>query len=779
MKKIKKAIIDYLNESGKAESTQTLADALDLAQGDQYKTLVKTLAQMEQDGQLTFTKQGKVALPLEKGNLKGVFRANERGFGFVTYDPEEDDIYISAEHTAYALDGDDVLVEILHPANPFTGMGAEGKVVKILEHHIDSIVGEFSLYLPEEIKDRHLYGFVIPKDKKFARFTVYITAEGIKPVDGSIVQVTLTHYPEAEFPQSFEGIVSHVIGHKNDPGMDILSVVASLKIPYQFPEDVLAQAEKVPETIDPAEMANRRDLRAQTIVTIDGADAKDLDDAVTVWKLDNGNYHLGVHIADVSHYVIEDSALDGEAFLRGTSVYLTDRVIPMLPQRLSNGICSLNPHLPRLTLSCEMEIDPNGTIVRYDIFPSIIQTTARMTYSAVNQILEEQEPETLAEYHDLVPLFHDMAELHKILLKHREKRGAINFDDQEAEIIVDEKGKPVEIRMRERGIGERMIESFMLAANETVAGHFHQEKLPFIYRIHEQPKSEKLERFFNFATVFGITTKGKRDSLSPKDLQKILDEVEGKPEAGVISTMLLRSMQQAYYGVDALGHYGLAAEDYTHFTSPIRRYPDLMVHRLIHSYAAGVTEKKKEYWKERLPEIAEHSSKMERRAVDAERTVDQLKKAEFMSEHIDEEFGGLISGVTKFGIFVELPNTIEGLVHMNALTFDYFHFIESHMALVGERTGKTLKLGQKVVVKVTKADAETGEIDFDLISSEDIPSLKEKLPHSSRGTQHKKPGRKRSAGGEHSGKKPNKKKPQGNQPFYKKAAKKKKNKRRR
>ncbi|WP_302828336.1 ribonuclease R, partial [Enterococcus raffinosus] len=477
----------------------------------------------------------------------------------------------------------------------------------------------------------------------------------------------------------------------------------------------------------------------------------------------------------------ENSILDKEAFERGTSVYLTDRVIPMIPQRLSNGICSLNPQVPRLTMSCEMEIDSTGKILSHEIFQSVIQTSERMTYSAVNAILEEEDSESIERYHDLVPMFRLMKELHQILEAHRNHRGAINFEDREAKILVDSEGHPKDIELRERGVGERLIESFMLAANETVAEHFNRQKLPFIYRIHEQPKEEKMQRFFDFAAALGILVKGTKNTITPKDLQKVIQEVEEKPEAAVINTMLLRSMQQARYSEDNYGHYGLAAEYYTHFTSPIRRYPDLIVHRLIRTYSQDQSDATKEKWAEALPEIADHSSKMERRSVEAEREVDSMKKAEYMADKIGEEFDGIISSVTKFGIFIELPNTVEGMIHVNELKQDYFHFVENQLALVGERTRQTFKIGQKVRIKVVKSDPETREIDFELLEAEEIPLLE--VPKG--GSRQ----RRQSTGGRKNNKKSDKyygknvdrtkngkdkKKKKGKKPFYKSVAKKKK-----
>ena len=721
---LKEKIIFFIEkERKKSFSMEEIAQGLGLQKSEDFKLLVQTVAQMEREQMVVFTKKGKVKLPLKPVLIEGTFRANERGFGFVTIDPEEDDIYIPKEATGYAVDGDTVAIDIIKTADFVMDRGAEGKVVEIRQRATTQLTGEFVAYTDEEVKETDLYGVVIPKDKKMNQFKVYAVAEGVRPVDGSIVMIEITHYPEKNYATSLEGIIKQVIGHKNDPGMDILSVVVSNGIPTKFPDDVLSEADQVPDKINEKDLLDRKDLRDQLIVTIDGEDAKDLDDAVTVKKLTNGNYFLGVHIADVSYYVTQGSQLDREAYERGTSVYLTDRVIPMIPQRLSNGICSLNPHVPRLTMSCEMEIDPNGQVVSHEIFPSVIQTTERMTYTAVNQILEEQDETVMKRYEQLVPMFQEMQELHHILETMRIRRGAISFEDREAKIMVEPDGHPIDILLRSRGVGERLIESFMLVANETVAEHFNKQHFPFIYRIHEQPKEEKMQRFFDFASALGIVVRGTKGTITPKDLQKVVEDVEEKPESAVINTMLLRSMQQARYSEDNFGHYGLAAEYYTHFTSPIRRYPDLIVHRLIRSYGQDPSETNQAYWEAELPEIADHSSKMERRAVEAEREVDAMKKAEFMMDKVGEEFEGIISSVVKFGLFIELPNTIEGLVHINELKQDYFHFIENHLALVGERTGLTFKIGQKVRVKVIKADPEERAIDFELIEAEEVLPL--------------------------------------------------------
>ena len=780
-KTIKTEILAGLKAANKKSlSMEELAEILDMRKSEDFKVLVKTVAQLEREKALEFNKKGRIKLPFQPIEVEGIFRRNERGFGFVTIDPEEPDIFIPKEATNFAMDGDVVMIDIQKTADLFSDRGAEGRVVSIKKRKIQQLVGEFTAFDVDEIAESDLFGYVTPKDKKSAQFKVFIAAEGIQPVDGSVVIVEITHYPEKGYTTSLEGLVTKVIGHKNDPGMDILSIVIAQGIPTQFPDEVQTASEQVPDKIVESDLLGRRDLRDQQIVTIDGADAKDLDDAVTVRKLENGNYFLGVHIADVSYYVTENSALDKEAFERGTSVYLTDRVIPMIPQRLSNGICSLNPHVPRLTMSCEMEIDPSGTILHHDIFQSVIQTSERMTYSAVNDILEEDDPETIERYRDLVPMFRLMKELHQILEARRNRRGAINFEDREAKILVDTEGHPTGIELRERGVGERLIESFMLAANETVAEHFNRLKLPFIYRIHEQPKEEKMQRFFDFAAALGILVKGTKNTITPKDLQQVIHDVEDKPEAAVINTMLLRSMQQARYSEDNYGHYGLAAEYYTHFTSPIRRYPDLIVHRLIRTYSQDQGDATKEKWAELLPEIADHSSKMERRSVEAEREVESMKKAEYMADKIGEEFDGIISSVTKFGIFIELPNTVEGMLHLNELKQDYFHFIENQLALVGEPTRQTFKIGQKVRIKVTKSDPETREIDFELLEAEEIPSLE--VPKNNRQNQKRKTtgGRKNNndrSYGKNSDRPKNgkdKKKKKGKKPFYKSVAKKKK-----
>lgn len=720
---IKEAILVYMNEQDQmAFKVKQISEGMKLTSSADFKMLVSTLAKMEREGTVFLNKKGEFKLAEKDAVLSGIFRASDRGFGFVSIEDQEDDIYIPNNQTNFALDGDIVTVDILRPAEPWFDKGAEGRVKAIIERKFTQLVGEFFAYTQEGIDETGLYGYIEPKDKKLTDFRVFIEEKGIKPVDGAVVLVEITLYPDGDFPRSMQGIVKSIIGHKNDPGIDILTIVYKHGIQIEFPDEVMAQSNEVPDKVTEKDRENRRDLREEIVVTIDGEDAKDLDDAVTVKKLENGHYKLGVHIADVSYYVTENSPLDAEAYDRATSVYLTDRVIPMLPHRLSNGICSLNPNEDRLAMSCEMEIDATGKVVKHDVFQSVIRSYRRMSYTQVNQIIMDTDKVVRKENEDLVPMFEEMAELHKILESNRKRRGAIDFESPEAKIIVDPEGHPLDIVLRERGIGERIIESFMLVANETVSEHYTRMDVPMIYRVHEQPDSDRMQKFMEFVTAFGISVKGLSENVSPKSLQKVLRSVVGKPEETVISKMMLRSMKQAKYDVEPLGHYGLAADYYSHFTSPIRRYPDLILHRLIRSYAEdGKGAAQKDKWNSLLPEIAIQSSKMERRAVDAERETDALKKTEYMVDKVGETYHGIIGSVLRFGLFIELPNTIEGLVHISNMKDDYYNFVEEQQMLVGERTGVVYRIGQKVKIRVTKANPETREIDFELIPDPEAP----------------------------------------------------------
>lgn len=706
-------------------SVSDFQDALGLSSADSFRDLIKILVELEQTGMVTRTKQDRYQKQQQKTNsglVRGTLSQNKKGFAFLRPDDQEmEDIFIPPTKINRAMDGDVVLVEVKKSRGDFRKGKFEGEVKAIESHSIKQVVGTFS-------EARH-FGFVVPDDKRIMQDIFVPKGQELGAVEGHKVLVQITQYSDGT--NSPEGQISAILGHKNDPGVDILSIIYQHGIEIEFPDDVLKEAEDVPETIQPDELKGRRDLRDDLTITIDGADAKDLDDAIAVKKLDNGNTELTVSIADVSYYVTEGSALDREAYDRATSVYLVDRVIPMIPHRLSNGICSLNPEVDRLAMSCRMEIDAQGQVVKHEIFESVIHSNARMTYDAVNRIITDKDAATRAQYPEIVPMLDLAQTLSQQLIAMRKKRGEIDFDIKEAKVIVNEEGIPKEVVTRERGEGERLIESFMLIANETVAEHFNKMEVPFIYRIHEQPKSERLRQFFDFITNFGIMVKGTGEDIHPSTLQNINEEIAGRPEDMVISTMMLRSMQQARYDADNLGHFGLAADYYTHFTSPIRRYPDLIVHRLVRKYLIekSMDGRAMHEWEEKLPQIAEHTSNRERRAIDAERDTDELKKAEFMIQHIGDEFEGVISSVANFGMFVELPNTIEGMVNMQNMSDDYYHFDERQMALIGERKAKVYRIGDVVKVKVIHVDVDERQIDFQIVGMPiDVSSKRERDP---------------------------------------------------
>ncbi|HEC2168878.1 TPA: ribonuclease R [Staphylococcus delphini] len=706
-------------------SVSDFQDALGLSSADSFRDLIKILVELEQTGMVTRTKQDRYQKQQQKTNsglVRGTLSQNKKGFAFLRPDDQEmEDIFIPPTKINRAMDGDVVLVEVKKSRGDFRKGKFEGEVKAIESHSIKQVVGTFS-------EARH-FGFVVPDDKRIMQDIFVPKGQELGAVEGHKVLVQITQYSDGT--NSPEGQISAILGHKNDPGVDILSIIYQHGIEIEFPDDVLKEAEDVPETIQPDELKGRRDLRDDLTITIDGADAKDLDDAIAVKKLDNGNTELTVSIADVSYYVTEGSALDREAYDRATSVYLVDRVIPMIPHRLSNGICSLNPDVDRLAMSCRMEIDAQGQVVKHEIFESVIHSNARMTYDAVNRIITDKDAATRAQYPEIVPMLDLAQTLSQQLITMRKKRGEIDFDIKEAKVIVNEEGIPKEVVTRERGEGERLIESFMLIANETVAEHFNKMEVPFIYRIHEQPKSERLRQFFDFITNFGIMVKGTGEDIHPSTLQNINEEIAGRPEDMVISTMMLRSMQQARYDADNLGHFGLAADYYTHFTSPIRRYPDLIVHRLVRKYLIekSMDGRAMHEWEEKLPQIAEHTSNRERRAIDAERDTDELKKAEFMIQHIGDEFEGVISSVANFGMFVELANTIEGMVNMQNMSDDYYHFDERQMALIGERKAKVYRIGDVVKVKVIHVDVDERQIDFQIVGMPiDVSSKRERDP---------------------------------------------------
>nr|WP_035177807.1 ribonuclease R [Alkalihalobacterium bogoriense] len=754
-------ILHYMREEvTKPVSVTELEEAFGLQDSSDFKEFVKLLNDMEDKGLIVRTRSNRYGLPDKMNLVRGRVQANAKGFAFII--PEEEfegkDVYVSNLDLGNAMNGDTVLVR-LHPKS--TGARPEGEVIRIIERGLKEVVGTFV--------DSEHYGFVVADDKRIPN-DIFIPKNADKgAVEGHKVVVKITKYPEGKM--SAEGEVVTILGHKNDPGIDILSIIHKHGLPGEFPQDVIDQAEKVPDSISEDEIGKRRDLRDKTIVTIDGADAKDLDDAVNVEKLDNGNYKLGVHIADVSYYVKEGSPIDLEARERATSVYLVDRVIPMIPHRLSNGICSLNPKVDRLTLSCEMEITPDGQVVHHEIFESVIRTTERMTYKDVRDILTEADEEVMKRYEPLIPFFKLMEELAAILRKKRFERGAIDFDFKEAKVLVQEDGKPTDVVIRERSVAEKLIEEFMLAANEAVAEHFHWMKVPFIYRIHEDPDAEKLTKFLEFITNFGYVVRGNANTVHPRALQKLLEEVRGEPEETVISTVMLRSMQQAKYDPHSLGHFGLSTEFYTHFTSPIRRYPDLIVHRLIRTYLVEgrVDEQTQSLWNEKLPEIAKHSSEMERRAVEAERETDEVKKAQYMEDKIGETFTGMISGVTNFGLFVELENTIEGLVHVSYLTDDYYHYDEKQYAMIGERTGNVFRIGDGLEVRCVNVNVDEASIDFEIVgmTGERKTVRKERPKVIVGGERRKKPGdRKKGASASGAG---DKKAPKKKKKFYENA----------
>ena len=595
-----------------------------------------------------------------------------------------------------------MLYKVLHKAEK--GKKADGVIVRILERGQQRIVGTFEA-------GSKGYGFVVADDKKIAK-DIFISRENTKgAVTGHKVVVEITDYGEDR--RNPEGKVIEILGHINDPGVDILSVIRRYELAVEFPEEVYAEIEHLGTEVAEADKKGREDLRDLLTITIDGADAKDLDDAVSLKRLGNGNFELGVHIADVSHYVRENTALDKEAYARGTSVYLVDRVIPMLPHKLSNGICSLNPHVDRLALSCLMEVNGRGEVVSHRILESIINSDYRMTYTAVREILEDGTPALLEQYAEILPMLEDMEELRQILGEKRRKRGSVNFDLPESKIILDENGKPIDIKPYEKSIATNMIEEFMLVCNETIAENSFWQEMPFMYRSHQEPDEDKLEKMEQFLRGFGYYLRKKDGEIHPRELQKVLQKAEETDEERIITRMVLRSMMQARYTAENGGHFGLAAKYYCHFTSPIRRYPDLEIHRMIKKMLHGeLDEKASAYYRRKMPDWAKHCSKQERVAEDAERDTDALKKVEFMEDKVGQIYEGIISGVTNWGIYVELPNTIEGMVALSQMDDDYYEFDEKKMLVFGKRTKKSYRLGDKVVVSVAKVDRMMGTIDF-------------------------------------------------------------------
>ncbi len=666
----------------------------------QRSELLEVLDALVQECRIEVSKKGKYAK--NQGNmLAGIFESNAKGFGFVTVEGHSEDYFIAGENRNGAVHLDQVQIR---PLPSQSGKRREAEIVKIISHGLSEMVGTYQAS-PN-------YGFVVPDNQKFGQDIFVPKEHSLAAVTGHKVVVKLTKYGEKG--KKPEGRVIEILGHENDPGVDILSIVRDFDLPEKFSEKVLQQAVNVAKDVSKADMQGRKDLRDWQMVTIDGEDAKDLDDAVSC-EMEGEYYRLGVHIADVSNYVQEHSALDAEALKRGTSVYLADRVIPMLPHKLSNGICSLNEGQDRLALSCVMLIDRSGKVTDHEIMETVINVDRRMSYTAVQKILDSQDEALCREYEELVPMFERMKELAALLRNKRVQRGSIDFDFPETKIILDQDGTPLEIRPYERNVATNLIEDFMLIANETVASDYFWQEVPFVFRSHEAPDTERVKKLAAFISNFGFTIRGQRDDIHPKELQKLLAQIAGTPQEDLISRLTLRSMKRAKYTPDCLGHFGLAANYYCHFTSPIRRYPDLQIHRIIKDCLRGrMNEKRQMHYDAILPEVAKQSSEMERRADEAERETDKLKKTEYMQQHIGEVFEGVISSITSWGIYVELPNTIEGMIHVTDLRDDYYQYVESSYEMIGERTGRCFKLGQFLKVKCTAADKFMRTIDFEL-----------------------------------------------------------------
>lgn len=663
--------------------------------------LNRILNELLAEGKLSLTKKGKfVKAKRSDKELIGTFISHPKGFGFVEIDGRDEDLYIPENCVNGAFHKDTVKVALLSGKS---GKRQEAQVVEILSRGMKQIVGIYD-------KSNKNFGFVIPDNTKISD-DIFVPVERSKgAVSGHKVVCEITDYGKNN--RKPEGKIVEILGHVNDPGVDIMSIVRGYELPVEFSEKIMHQVENVSNEVSEADMAGRRDLRDVQMVTIDGEDAKDLDDAVSLSK-DGELYQLGVHIADVTNYVQENSALDWEAKKRGTSVYLVDRVIPMLPHKLSNGICSLNAGEDRLALSCLMSINKKGEVISHEIVESVIKVDRRMSYTSVKKILEDKDEAEIKEYETLVPMFEMMRELAGILREKRKKRGSIDFDFPESKIILDKQGHPLEIKPYERNVATKIIEDFMLIANETVAQHFYWMELPFVYRTHDNPDPEKIDKLSTFIRNFGYHIKNNQEEIHPKELQKLLAKIEDTPEEALISRLTLRSMKQAKYTIDCTGHFGLACQYYCHFTSPIRRYPDLQIHRIIKEQLRGrMNEKRIEHYNEILPEVAKHSSEMERRADEAERETDKLKKVEYMEEHIGEIFEGVISSITAWGVYVELPNTVEGMIHVSMLPGDYFYYDEESYEMVGQATDIRYKLGQTLKVRVNATDKISRTIDF-------------------------------------------------------------------
>jgi ribonuclease R len=701
---IRESVVEFMREKAyKPMSIYELAYALNIEKSD-FKMFQDVLEDMEKDGEIIKTRTEHYGVPEKMGLVVGKLQGHQKGFGFVIPEITEPDVFIPISNMGGAMHGDKVVAKVTREENE--GKRREGEIIRIIQRGNKSIIGTY--------EDSKNFGFVVADDKRIHQDIFIPKAERNGAKTGQVVIVEITEWPDKR--RNPEGRVVEIIGNKGDRGIDILTIIKKYGLPEEFPAKVETYAENIPNEIPEEEYKRREDLRELRMVTIDGEDAKDLDDAVSIERLPNKNYRLGVHIADVSHYVREKNPLDKEALNRATSVYLIDRVIPMLPKKLSNGICSLNPKVDRLALSCFMEIDRSGKVLDHKIVESVIKTNERMTYTDVTKILRDKDEELIKRYDYLYEDFKDMEDLCNILYKKRMGRGAIDFEFEESKIILNDKGKPIDVKPYEREIANRMIEEFMLVCNETIAEHMFWANMPFVYRIHEDPDQEKLNIFNEFVHNLGYAVKWTKE-VHPKALQDIIEKIKGKKEETVVSTLLLRSLKQARYAPQCEGHFGLAAKYYCHFTSPIRRYPDLIIHRIIKEFINGqIDENRIVRLNKEVEYASKQSSEMERVAQDAEREVDDLKKAEYMADRIGQEFDGIISSVTNFGFFVELPNTIEGLVHISDLDDDYYVYDERRLSLIGEKTKKIYRLGDDAKIKVTKVDIELREIYFKLVS---------------------------------------------------------------
>ncbi len=691
-------ILEILREQNRALKYDELDSLLNINTIEETKEVLDLLKELELEGEIYHSNKDKYMLFSASRLKKGELSINKKGYGFL--EQEDEDIFISKDNLNNSMDGDTVIVEIIKEDDKSK---REGRVLRIIKRGFTRVVGEFL------IEDNNK--MVIPDDEKIRNYIDITPGKTLNAVPGHKVVVQITSFKSNN---RLIGEIVKIIGHKNNPGIDILSVVNKFQIKDTFDEETLLEADKVPTFVTKEEKVGRRDLTNEIIFTIDGDDTKDIDDAISINKLDNGNYVLGVHIADVSYYVKEGSALDKEAMERGTSVYLVDRVIPMLPHKLSNGICSLNPNVERLAISCVMEINPQGKLEKYDVFESLIKSKIQMTYKKVNQVLEENTtPEGYEPFKD--KLFH-MKELADIIRKKKDERGFLDFDVDEAKIIVDEEGVPIDIVLRERRTGEKIIEDFMIEANECIASHIFYMNLPFVYRIHEYPKEEKIKNFMTFLKSLGYTYPNKIRNLTPKTIQGLLNFLSEKKEFRILSSQLLRNMQKAVYLPQNSGHYGLASKCYTHFTSPIRRYPDTTVHRLLRKYLFNkeLSQETINDWENRLIFICDHSSFKERSSIDCEREVEDMKMAEYMEKHIGEQFEGMISTIVNFGMFIELDNLVEGLVHVSDLD-GFFEFNEESQTLYNPKTNKKYSMGERVLIEVVHASKEERKIDFKII----------------------------------------------------------------